>query len=409
MAALHQTAVAPVRTDVRRSAGVSVVLRTILDHGPIARSTIARRTGLSAAAVSRHCAELTDRRLVRELPSRTPLSNVGRPHVPVDLDLDRHAVGGIHIAVPHTTVALVDLRGRVIAEQVLPHTDRDPARVLDRACGGLATLLATDGAGRIPLGIGLATGGWVNRETGDIVVHDQLGWSDVPAGRILTERWGLPTAVENHSRALARAELLFGAAREQARESLVHLFVGNMVDAALSTAGGLQQGPRSAAGEIAHLPVGDPDVRCDCGGRGCFQATVSDRAMAERAAAAGVTARVSFDDLVAAARDGVPGAVALFRQRARGVGRLVAMLLDLVNPEVLVVAEGGLILLPELRSRLLADLHEEVRDRSRTCRDPEATVLPSSFGSAVLGVAAGSTMLDEMYAHPLHTPTIRNT
>ena len=389
-----------VTTD-RRGTNASAILRSILDEGPVARSTIARRTGLSAAAVSRLCQDLAARDLIRELPARAPRANLGRPHVPVDLDDRRHVAGGIHVAVPHTTVALSDLRGRVLVREVLPHGDAGPERILDRAADTLDRLLREHTAGRGVLGIGLATGGRVDTTTGDVVWHNLLGWRDVPAGRLLADRLGRPVRVENHSRALARAELLFGPLRHRARRSLVHLFVGNMVDAALSTAGTVHHGPGSAAGEIAHLPLGESTVRCPCGRTGCLQASVSDRAMGERAAAAGVVPAPSFDALVAAARAGDDRAVDLFRQRARVVGRAAALLLDLVNPDVLVVVEGGLVLVPEIAPMLLAELHAEVADRSQVCVDPAATVLPSTFGPDLLGLAAGTVVLDDVYSHPL--------
>jgi predicted NBD/HSP70 family sugar kinase len=387
--------------DDRREANASVVLRSILDDGPVARSTIARRTGLSAAAVGRRCADLAALGLVRELPVRAPRGAVGRPHVPVDIDASRHLVCGVHVALPHTTVALLDLRGRVLAEDSLPHGDACPREILERAADRMRELLALHGAGRAPLGIGLATGGWVDPATGVIVWHNQLGWRDVPAGELLGRRSGLPVAVENHARALARAEQLFGDVPGRARQSLVQLFVGNMVDAAFATSGTVHHGPRSGAGDVAHLPVGDLDVRCPCGRIGCFQASVSDLTMGERAAAAGVVPRPSFDGLVAAARNGHPGAVELFRLRARLVGRAAAILLDVINPEVLVVAEGGLILLPELARQLLADLHAEISARSHVCVSPERTVVPSSFTPSILAVAAGAVVLDALYARPL--------
>ena len=65
------------------------------------------------------------------------------------------------------------------------------------------------------------------------------------------------------------------------------------------------------------------------------------------------------------------------------------------------VVEGGLILIPELAPLLLGDLHAEVAERSLVCADPRSTVLPSTFGRGVLAVAASSTVLDAVYAHPL--------
>lgn len=388
----------------RRGANAAAVLRRILADGPVARSTVARNTGLSAAAVTRLYQELAARRLVRDLPVRAPRPGLGRPHEPVDVD-DRHWVAaGLHVAVPHSTLSLTDLRGRALVREVLPHRGATPSAVLQGAADRLAELLPSGSTGRGLLGVGLTSGGRVDNVSGDIVVHNLLGWRDVPAGRIVADRLGLPVRVENHAHALTRAELLFGTVRDRARRSAVTLFVGNMIDAALSTGGVVHHGPGTTAGEIAHLPLGDPAIRCACGRSGCLQATVSDRAMGERAAAAGIVAEPSFDGLVAAARAGTPAAVALFRQRLRLVGRAAAVLLDLVNPDVLVVVEGGIGLLPEIAPTLLAELHAEVADGSFTCAEPGDVVVPGSFGRDVLAVAGAAPVLDAVYAHPLDLP-----
>lgn len=383
----------------RRSLAAVTVLRSVLDNGPVARSTIARITGLSAAAVTRQYAELAGLGLVREVDTRIPRVSVGRPHVPVDIDVDRHVVCGIHIAFAHTTVALVDLRGRVLAEEREPHGDTAPEAVLSRAADRVPDFLARHAANRRPLGVGVATGGWVDPDRGVIVQHSQLGWRDVAARDLLRRRLGLPIHVESHSRALARAEQLFGDTRS--RTSMVHLFIGNVVDAAIVTAGTVHHGPGSAAGDIAHLPVEGSDADCPCGRRGCLQAEVSDRSIAERAVALGIIAEPVLADLVDAARAGSRPALDLFRVRARQVGRVAALLLDVINPEVLVVTELGVISLPEC----LADLHEVIRDRSHVCAEPQRTVVATSFGSAVLSVAAGAVMLQEIYGSPLELPS----
>jgi predicted NBD/HSP70 family sugar kinase len=387
--------------DGRRTATAAAVLRTILDHGPVARSTVARLTGLSAAAVSRQSTELAELGLIRERPVRRPRPAIGRPHVPVDIDTRSHLAGGIHIALRHTTLVLMDLRGRVLAEQRTPHRDRTAEAVLADAGDRMAAFLDEHTCGRRPLGIGLASGGWIDPVRGVVVRHTQLDWRDVPAQAVLEARLGLPVRVESHSRALARAEQLIGAHRTRARMSLVHLFVGNVVDAAIVTGGTVHHGPRSAAGDVSHLPVGSgstlPGRRCPCGRTGCFQATVAEQALAEHATTTGLLPEARFPDVLAALEADEPWAVALFRERARLVGRAVALLLDVINPEILVVAEAGITRRPEL----LDELHAEVAERAHVAADPRRTVVASSFGRRTLGVAAGSIVLYEAYARPL--------
>ncbi|MGX1269979.1 ROK family protein [Streptomyces phaeoluteigriseus] len=372
----------------RRRTSASVILRSVLEHGPVARSTIARLTGLSPASVTDHCARLAGLGLVREadLPRRS--NGVGRPHVPVDLDGTRFVVGGVHVAVPYTTVALLDLRGRVLARRELKHRGTDPAGVLARAAEGLAALCA-EASGHRPLGVGVAVGGWVDRDSGTVVEHPLLGWRDVPVRELVGARTGLPVHVDGHARALVNAERLFGRARGS--RSLLHLFVGNVVDAAFATHDQVHHGPRSQAGAIAHLPLAGGSEPCDCGRTGCLQVELSERTLCRRARAAGLTDGTNPMHVVAAADDGDAVAVRLLLERARMTGRAAGLLLDVLNPESVVVTEVGAM----FREDCLAALRAEV-GAARA-----ASVSPTSFPDAVLAVAGGAVALDVLYRDPL--------
>jgi predicted NBD/HSP70 family sugar kinase len=380
------------------------VLSAVLDHGPVARSTVARLTGLSPAAVSGHCGQLLARGLLRESAETAGPRGLGRPHIPLEIDTRRYLVAGGHIAVANSTVSLLDLRGRIVASDRQPHHDPEPDQVLGGMGARLSRLMAAQGAGRTVLAMGLATGYWVDPAAGTIVDHPRLGWRDVPARDALAAATGLPVHVDSHSRALARAEQLIGAV--SARDSMVLLFVGAVVDAAFATGGTVHRGPRSGAGSVAHLPVGPADTQdvpdepgaepCVCGTARCLQSEVSELTVLRRAVARGLPVRV-FGDVLDLARAGHPDAVELFRRRARMVGRVAALLLDMFDPEVLVVVEPGAGWLPDC----LAELRAEVAERSWVCDDPERAVVPSSFTGSVLPIAGGAVALGELYADPL--------
>ncbi|MFE2559395.1 ROK family protein [Streptomyces sp. NPDC059352] len=380
----------------RRASSTGAVLGAILDHGPVARSTIARLTGLSPASVTGHCATLISRRLIKEGPETAGPRGLGRPHIPVEIDTERYLLAGAHIAVTHTTLALMDLRGRLVSEERLPHTSTEPAEVLGRVAEGLRRMLAAHGSGRTALALGVATGHWVDPAAGVVLHHPQLGWRHVPVREVLAEATGLPVHVDSHSRALARAEQLVGVA--STRASAVVLFVGNVVDAAFVSSGTVHQGPRFGAGNVAHLPVGtgDGSTTCVCGVPGCLQSEVSEPAMLRRAARQGLRV-ATFPELLGRAVEGEAAAVALFRRRARFVGRAAAVLLDMFDPEVLVVVEPG-------AGRLapcLAELRAVTAERSLVCDDPERSVVPSSFTGRVLATAGPAVALGALHDDPL--------
>lgn len=355
--------------------------------------------------MSRQTKELTARGLVRARPAQ-PSSRVGRPHIPIEIDTRYHLVCGLHIALHHWTVVLMDLRGKVLAERRIPHRDPRSSSVLADIGVGVRAFVGQHAARGSLLGVGVAVGGWVDPVRRIVIRHSQLGWCDVPVGEVLEEQIGLPVRVESHSTALAHAEQLIGRYRTRARSSMVHLFVGNVVDAAIVTGGTVHRGPRSAAGNVSHLPVGGgsvlPAARCSCARFGCVQATVADRALTDHVTAQGLMDAPSFVGILDALEGGASWATEVFRDRVRLVGQAAAMLIDVVNPEIVVVVEAGLARRPEL----LADLHGEVAAHSHTCDDPKDTVHAGSFGIRSLGVAAGSVVLHETYLRPLDVPPI---
>jgi predicted NBD/HSP70 family sugar kinase len=386
----------PDRRPARRAADASgPLLRAVLDHGPVARSNLARLTGISTASVTGVARILVGLGLLREVPEAAGPPGFGRPHVPLDLETESLAVLAVHFAVLKATVAVVDLRGRVLVERALPYERPSPEGAVAQVARQVRDL-REEYHGRRILGLGVAIGGWVDADAGVVVENALLGWCDVPLRELLTRATGLPAYVENHGRALVRAEQLFGAHAARARESIVHLFVGNVVDAAFSFRGRVHQGRRSAAGNLAHLPVdvaSDAADPCACGRRSCFQAAVSERLLLRRAADLGVRARY-VDELAGMADD--DRVVELFVERARVVGRAAAALVDLFNPEVLTVMEHGFMRVPTAREALFA----EVEARSEIVGDPSAVVVPSSFAS-VLSVAGASVLLDRVFAAPL--------
>lgn len=372
----------------RRRTSASIVLRSVLEHGPVARSTIARLTGLSPASVTDYCARFTQLGLIRETSAARRPKGAGRPHTPVDLDGSRLVVGGVHLAVPYTTVALLDLRGRVVAERRLRHRPDEPRQVLARAADVLRALLA-QARGSRPLGVGVATGGWVDRDRGTVVEHASLGWRDVPVRELTGARTGLPVHVDGHARALVNGERLFGRVRGSG--SVLHLFVGTMVEAAFATNDEVHHGPRSRAGAIAHLPVPGGTESCDCGRSGCLQAELSDLTLCRRARRAGVTDGMDPMRVVAAAAAGDAVAVRLLVERARATGRAAGLLLDLLNPEAIVVAEAGVTHREDCLDALRAALGA----------DRPTVAVPTSFPGSVPAVAAGSVALDVLYRDPL--------
>jgi predicted NBD/HSP70 family sugar kinase len=224
-----------------------------------------------------------------------------------------------------------------------------------------------------------------------------LGWQDAPLAKALSEATGLSVLVDSQVRALALAEHWFGAATGV--DNFIHLFVGNVIGAGFVFNGAPYRGARAAAGGLDHLPVAERSVAvCTCGSRRCFAMAAGDIEVAARARAAGLIGDdQEIYDLFAMAGSGNARARRLLRDRARVVGAATAALIDLLDPE-LVILGGGI-------SSPVDDV-ETVREVAQaklpTDRFGDATALirPSAFGPYALGIAAGAIMLDSVYRSP---------
>lgn len=398
----------PTPGDSRAAANAAAVLRSVLTHGPIARSDIPKLCGLSPAAVSRQATALLRTGLLRELPepqpqgrgrgqAQTSAAGPGRPRIPLDLHtgpLGGPLAAGLHIGVPFSTFSLVDLRGRVVVRRAFPHAGHARDRLPALIAAALERFLEESRTGphrhRPVLGLGAALGGWVRPADGTVVRHDALGWHDLPLGDVLSRRLGLPVSLDNHARAIAHAEFLFG--RPEARSSLLHLFIGNVVDAAFGIEGTVHQGPGAAAGDVAHLPVPGSTTPCACGRTGCLQASVSDSAVGAEAVRRGIVPDPSVNLLVDAAATGDPRADRLLRERARTVGRAAALLLDVFNPAVMVVSELASI----LDDGYLDEIRDAAGDQGRYGR----RIVAPHAGPAVLPVASATVLLAPLFRDP---------
>ncbi|WP_040796723.1 ROK family transcriptional regulator [Nocardia higoensis] len=360
------------------------ILRAVLELGPAPRSVIARHAALSPATLTWQARSLIEAGLLRELPETTG-AGIGRPYSPLELDTDGNVALGLHIAARQSTVSAVDIGGRIVRRTQIPHRSLDPSDILDDAVTHVRALAAEFTEVRI-LGLGVATGGWVDTVDGTVVHHSFLGWRDVPVRQVLADGTGLSTQLDNHTRALAHAEQLFGRTRGAA--SSIVLFVGNVIDAAFAVHGQVHYGPRSAAGSIARLlgPGESPD------GTTRLLRDYTDHALL--AAAGPPVADVAA--LLAAA---VPGTAAheRFLDRAAVLGEVIAALIDLLDPDAVVIADRAFDL-PGVGPAYL----DAVRSRSVVCARPEEVVFASSFPGRILTMSSAAVVLHGIF-HAPHT------
>jgi predicted NBD/HSP70 family sugar kinase len=380
-------------SDIRQQ-NYSTIMRELMRSGPTARTDLAAAIGMSTGSVTRLTGALMRSGLVTEITEPTQ-RGLGRPKVPVAIDESTYGVIGVHFGLHRTMTCLIDLRGRLIAE--IPTTERTTSlKPLVRSVArSVRKMIETHDLAVI--GVGASTGGWVDSSTGQVHSQPVLGWQDAPLAAALHDLVDLPVRIDSQVRALALAEHWFGAATGV--DNFIHLFVGNVIGAGYVFNGSPYRGAHSAAGGLDHLPVaGRSSEPCSCGSRTCFAAVGGDLEVARRARAAGlITDDQEVYDVFALAVNGDARARRLLQERAALVGTATATLIELLDPELVVI--GGGIAAPVDH---VAVLRESAQAKLAVDRGGDATarIRASAFGPHALGIAAAAIMLDAVYRTP---------
>jgi predicted NBD/HSP70 family sugar kinase len=324
-----------------REVNRSIIFDLIRQGGKISRTDLARRSALTKPTVSAIVEELLDAGVVREVGFTKSEPTGGRRARLLEFDASSAAYVGLRFGVRTFSVALADALGRVVGHADAPAVLGDPRRALQAARRLLDQLLAEQS---IPLsrlrGACIAVGGLIDATTGTCVLSTNLGWKDAPLSELSREHLGLPAVVFNVTDAAAIAESRLGAAR--GAQSFAWIYCGTGIGAGLYAGGQLFRGHSGFAGEIGfcRMAADGPVLEDIASGRALLERALDAPALSKALRARG--AEASVGDLLALAEQGVPAAVSLVSEGGAALGLTVAHLVNIVNPE-LVVLGGGVV------------------------------------------------------------------
>ena len=244
----------------------------LLLGGSLSRAELARRTGLTRAAISVIADELLGEGLVEERAREGAASAKGRSPTPLALRPGSVCAVGVYLCRDGCRMGLVDLQGEVSCPRALaPEEIRCPETALERIAALAGEILEEGGVapGRL-LGLGVSCPGPVDAAAGRLL--DPPGfeaWHHARVADVLTRRTGLDTRLENNAYSLALSEKSYGNARDL--EEYMLLLVDTGVGSGLISRGRLFAGAHGFSGEIGHTSIRFDGERCSCGNRGCFE------------------------------------------------------------------------------------------------------------------------------------------
>lgn len=228
--------------------------------------------------------------------------------------------------------------------------------------------------------VGVSCGGPLDSGTGVILSPPNLpGWDAIPITRLLTEATGAPAFLCNDANACALAEWKFGAGRGS--RNMIFLTFGTGLGAGLILDGRLYEGTNGMAGEAGHIRLAE-DGPVGYGKAGAFEGFCSGGGISRLGARMGVEGTAK--DIADRAKAGDPEAKAVYDESARRLGAGLSILIDLFNPDCIVIGSvfaRSEVLFREKMEEVIA--REALPEAAGVCR-----IVPAELGDAIGDFAA---------------------
>jgi predicted NBD/HSP70 family sugar kinase len=366
------------RSETVRRANLSTIVRALHARGPLSRSELVARTGLTRSAIRSHVGELVSAGLVSE-ERPAPLGLPGRPSPVVSLDSDRVSVLALEIAVDSLAAAHVGPSGEIVE---LRRVDRPRGQMtVDDIVSDLAALAHAVRPGPLGpgavVGIGVAVAGVVRQADGLVRTAPNLGWTDVPLVERMSRalRTNLPVTVANEADLGALAESRRGAAL--GADDVLYISGEVGVGGGVIVDGRPLTGVGGYGGEVGHIPVNPFGATCSCGAVGCWETEIGEGVLLRLAGQSPDGGRPAVDAVLAAADAGDPSALAAIDHVGTWLGIGLAGLVNVFDPRLIVLGGRfarlapyvGAIVDAELDRRALAAPRDLVRVTAATLGD----------------------------------------
>ena len=261
----------------------AAILKTIYHLGPIKRSEIARRLGLTLPTITTNVNGMMAQGIVRETDAGRPEEGlIGRKAHLVDIVPESRHFIGIELQGARRTACLLDYRGKPLYtcedREDCPEYEENIRRSAGMVSEALASCALT--LDRFP-GIGVCTPGLVNNEQGILEIRPTNRWRKKDVRGDIAARTGYtgPISVENNVCARAYGAQLFQREVLEGTRTFAYLFIHQGIGCPLVVNTASTFGSVVGAGEAGHMVMVPGGLECSCGNHGCLEAYASDRAV----------------------------------------------------------------------------------------------------------------------------------
>jgi predicted NBD/HSP70 family sugar kinase len=309
----------------------NLVFNLVRTRQPLSRADLARVSGLQRSTVSLIVEDLIKDKWILE-------GSTGRPprgRRPTFLELNhQRAVIALDIHPSQTTVAVTDLGGKIVAQNVV-ELPEDPKKAIQPIIAAIRKLMAAHSDKSFD-GIGISLPGRADPLLEEPIFAPNLKWSISSIKSRIQKATGLRVEMDNVANACALSEVWFGDS--DGLHDLVVVNVSEGIGTGIFANGQLLRGANGMAGEFGHVQMEMNGPRCGCGGRGCWETMSSNRAgLRYYEEMSGAAAPPSFAALVKMAQSHDANAVKALEKMSSFLGRGLKMVASALAPSEIVV------------------------------------------------------------------------
>lgn len=324
------------------------ILRNLYVHGPASNADISRRLNISPPTSLQILKELLSDRFIEKQGEGE--SKGGRKPVLFGLRKNSFYVLAVEMARFKTKMAILDNTNQNITGTHTYNIDiKKSDEVLGLVCKNASVLTENSGIDKDKLiGAGVIMPGLIDSVRGINYTH--LNFGSKTTREVFEEKLKYPVLIENDAKVMAHAELRFGKAR--GRKNVLVVFLEWGLGLGIIIDGKIYRGALGFAGELSHIPAVDNEIYCQCGNRGCLETIASGAAIARMAKEEidnGKSSIMSYlkgvhvedietEQVVEAANRGDLCAIRILSEVGMNLGRELASLIQLMNPEVIILS-----------------------------------------------------------------------
>lgn len=318
------------------------------DLGTIAE--LSKEFNISIPKINESVTELIEEKLVKDCGKST--SGIGRKPNIYGLEANSAFFIGVQVSVDSLSIAMINMKKEVIfVKEEIPYTLENNEQSLKEICKEIKDFILKQNVKKEKiLGIGINLSGRINYRTG--YSYSYFNFYEDPLSNFFEQEIGIPTFLENDTKALSYAEFSSGVLTNEKDALFINL--DNGIGLGIFINGHLYYGKSGFSGEFGHIPIFDNDIICKCGKKGCLETEASGYALRKKVveeikggASSMLTKNfkniedIRLNDIIMAAKKDDNLCIEAINFIGDKLGRGIASLINIFNPELIII--GGVI------------------------------------------------------------------